>query len=110
MNTNIKNLPAGDYFMRILFSDTEVVKVIKRTAKTCTVQEVRVTDDPEWIKKREFHPGGFLGHTSNQREQTWLFKEVSGTPFVIRQTKKGWRCKYGDKFKPGAFKFYDFNF
>jgi hypothetical protein len=109
--TNIKNLPEGKYFTEYGYSQSYPWVEIKRTAKTVTLARVRVKADPEWLAKKEFSPGGFCGHCSNQHEQTWLFDEiVPEYTKVIRQTKKGW-SHMGDKFiEDRAIEFYDYNF
>lgn len=112
MNTNIKNLPAGEYFTRCSYSDKSAFLVLKRTAKSATVAQIEVDSDPEWKEKMQITAGGFGGHCDNQHEQTWLFREVSGAPVVIRQHKDGqWRCKNGQRFVADtAREFYDYNF
>lgn len=108
--TNIKGLPEGEYFTSYGYSDSHAWKVISRTEKTITLASVEVDNDPEWIAKREFHPGGFFGHTSNQNEQTWIFKAIGQARHVIRMTKKGWSYK-GEMYSEGiARHFYDYNF
>ena len=64
--------------------------------------------------KRDFHAGGFFGHTSNQRDQKWEITSIEeATPFRIRKSKYGnWKSADGSHFglarKPR--KFYDYNF
>jgi hypothetical protein len=112
--TNIKGLPVdGNYFTEQLWSDAHPWVEVKRTAKTVTVAKVEVEKDPEWIAKfqKEFIVGGFVGHSPNQGEQTWLFKKVD--PTITKKlfaTKKGW-AYHGTKFAEGkAVEFYDYNF
>ena len=109
--TNIKNLPEGKYFTQYGYSQSYPWVEIKRTAKTVTLARVEVYTDPEWAAKKEFSPGGFCGHCSNQEEQTWLFKKVNYEIIdVVRKTKLGW-SRMGDKFiEDCAFNFYDYNF
>ena len=73
--------------------------------------------DPTW--KRDFHPGGFCGHTSNQGSQRYFYKSnPDRAPITIRQSKaKGrkngkWFDKGGNEYVPDAqpYEFYDFNF
>ena len=91
MYTNIKNLPEGEYVTETVYTDRRPYKVVKKTAKTMVVAEVRVKNDPEWLAKKEFLPGGFCGHTPNQGEQTWIYEGVNEhSTKRIGKTKKGW--------------------
>ena len=89
-------------------SPCEVVKVISE--KTI---EIRYMDAEALPWKREFHPGGFFGNTSNQNDQKW---KITSNPenhvFRIRLGKNGWKDKYGNRYKLAdkPIKFYDFNF
>ena len=109
--TNIKNLPAGEYFTECMYSDRHAWVVVSRTAKTVKLAYVEVKPDPEWKAKQEFYPGGFCGHMANQSEQTWLFDQIA-TMYTrtIRLTKKGWSFK-GTRYMEGvAREFHDYNF
>ena len=108
-NTNIKNLPEGEYFTEFGYSQSYPWRVLKKTPKTITLVAVEVERDPDW--KPEFTPGGFCAHCNNQQDQTWLYKETDPTRTkVIRQTKKGWASK-GVRFgQDQADYFYDYNF
>jgi hypothetical protein len=112
MNTNIKNLPNGEYFTRFGFTDKNAYRVVKRTAKSATISRVEVDADLEWKKKMKITAGGFGGHCHNQHEQTWLFRHVDTSQVVVRQHKDGWwRCKHGERYVEGiAREFYDYNF
>lgn len=111
MQTNIKNLPEGEYFTEIGYSQQYPWKVVKRTEKTVTLVKVEVAGDPEWAAKKDFQPGGFCGHCSNQSEQTWLFAGINeGYTCVIRKTKKGWSRKGVRFVEDRAIEFYDYNF
>lgn len=107
--TNIKNLPEGNYFTEIGYSQSYPWREVSRTAKTVKLAKVNVKKDPDW--KPEFLPGGYAGHCTNQSEQTWLFDGVDeGYSKTIRMTKKGWSHR-GVKFTEGrASEFYDYNF
>jgi len=110
-NTNIKNLPAGSYWTSYGYSDAHAWIEIKRTAKTATLRPVLVTADPEWKEKMQAHVGGFFAHVGNQNEQTWIFDSIGARDVVIRETKRGWRSKHGDKFHSDrARHFHDYNF
>lgn len=107
--TNIKNLPPGNYFTEIGYSQSYPWVEIKRTAKTVTVAKVLVLPDPEW--KPEISPGGFAGHCHNQHLQTWLYGGVQkDRTRILRATRLGWSHK-GVRFVEGtAREFYDYNF
>jgi hypothetical protein len=86
----------------------EIVKVV--SDKTIEVREMSAKSLP-W--DRDFHPGGFFGHTSNQNEQKWDIKSnEEGHTFRIRKGKNGWKSAHGSKFiiAEEPRKFYDFNF
>jgi hypothetical protein len=87
----------------------EVVKII--SDKTI---EIRAMDSEALPWKRDFHPGGFFGHTSNQNEQKWNITSNENNPvFRIRLSKnKGWKNAGGSRFQLAdePRKFYDFNF
>jgi hypothetical protein len=87
----------------------EVVKII--SDKTI---EIRAMDSEALPWKRDFHPGGFFGHTSNQSEQKWNITSNENNPvFRIRLSKnKGWKNAGGSRFQLAdePRKFYDFNF
>ena len=61
-----KNMNYANQFGYSDVSPCEVVKVISE--KT---MEIRYMDTEALPWKREFHPGGFFGNTSNQNEQKW---------------------------------------
>lgn len=109
--SNIKNLPEGEYFTECGYSDLHAWKVISGTAKTVKLARVEVAADPEWKAKMEFHAGGFCGHMSNQGEQTWLFDRVNEScTITVRKTKNGW-TSMGKRFLENrATEFYDYNF
>lgn len=110
VNTNIKNLPPGEYVTELGYSQSCAWKVIKKTAKTMTIQAVRTKRDPEW--KPEMHAGGFCAHCSNQHSQTWLYDGLLGVQptRVIRKTKKGWSLRGVRYVENCARRFYDYNF
>ena len=87
----------------------EVVKII--SDKTI---EILAMDSEALPWKRDFHPGGFFGHTSNQSEQKWNITSNENNPvFRIRLSKnKGWKNAGGSRFQLAdePRKFYDFNF
>lgn len=114
--TNLKNLPDGEYMTETMYSDTVPYKVVGRTAATVTLQEVLVDRDPEW--KPNIIPGGFVGHCTNQNEQTWLYAGLGQRTLRVRLVKsrfygssKMWRSSEGHEFiANGARRKYDYNF
>lgn len=111
--TNIKNLPAlpegKTYFTEHGYSQSYPWAEIKRTPTTVTLARVKVAKDPAW--KPDIVPGGFVGHCTNQSEQTWMFAEIDlNHTTKIYKTKSGWARK-GTRFSEGrAYEFYDYNF
>lgn len=112
MYTNIKGLPEGrKYFTEVGYSDRHPWVEMKRTAKTITIARVLVEADPEWLAEKDFTPGGFFGHCSNQNEQTWLFGFVDEHDTrTIRMTRRGWAEKGVRYLEDRAVEFYDYNF
>ena len=110
MESNIKNLPEGEYYSEVGHSQLYPWMMVKKTPKTMVLAKVQVDPDPEWKEKMDYRPGGFCGHMANQGEQTWLYKGIDyGNQVRIYKTKMGW-SKNGVKFVSGAVEFYDYNF
>lgn len=109
-NTNIKNLPAGEYITEYGHSQSYAYKVIGRSAsgKTLTVAAVYVKLDPEWQENMEVYPGGFCAHIANQSEQTWLFDKIANCVQKIRVGTKKAARNWSDI--GNARHFYDYNF
>ena len=107
-DTNIKNLPEGNYFTEIGYSQQYPWIEVKRTATTVTLARVMVQKDPEW--QPEFVTGGFCAHCTNQHAQTWMFLKISDSQIKVRKTKLGWSYQ-GVKFIEGrAREFFDWNY
>lgn len=107
-NTNIKNLPDGQYVTELGYSQSYPWKVIKTTPKTMTIQRVKTAPDPDW--KPEMHVGGFAAHCSNQGRQTWLYDGLDDQVRTIRKTKMGWSLRGTQYIEDRARYFYDYNF
>ena len=93
------------------YSDVEPYEVVKVISEKTI--EIRAMDSKKLPWKRDFHPGGFFGHTSNQDEQKWDITSNENNPvFRIRLGKKGWKNAGGSRFQLAdkPIKFYDFNF
>jgi hypothetical protein len=110
--TNLKGLPEGEYMTETMYSDTVPYKVVGRTATTITLQEVEVERDPEWTPN--IIPGGFAGHCTNVREQTWLYAGLGQRKVTVRLVKFGSKKAWGYKgcmfIANGAVRKYDYNF
>lgn len=64
----------------------EIVKVISN--QTLEIREMSWTAVPGW--KADFHPGGFLGHISNLRDQKFTYaSNPNGKVTRIRLNKRG---------------------
>lgn len=95
-----------------LYTDVEPWEVVSiDTPKKLTIRKMTCVELP-W--ERDFIPGGFVGHTANDREQKWDIKsDEAGLRVSIRLHKDlTWRIRDGQRFsvcdKP--VKFYDNNF
>lgn len=98
----------GDGATVVLYTDRHAYTVIKVTAKTITIQRDKAIADPGWTP--DFTPGGFLGHTSNDRDRAYTYEaDPEGGTLVARLTKTGWRTG-GRRVLPGRHEFYDSNF
>lgn len=112
--TNVKGLPEGrTYFTELGYSQTYPWVEVHRTPRTVVVAKVSVEQDPEWLERRQFVPGGFHGHTPNQHEQTWLYGGVN-EDYRRRlhwSEKRGAWVLHGVRYVEGrAVEHYDYNF
>ena len=100
----------GDGVTYHLWSDAQACTVIKRTAKSITIQEDEAILDPNF--KPEIIPGGFAGHCVNQNEQTYTYKaNPNGMIIVARWSDKYGAFMYcGKRITNGRHQFYDYNF
>jgi hypothetical protein len=101
------------YANRICYTDVEPCEVVEvRTANKMLIREMDATLDPTW--KREFHPGGFFGHTANDRSQRWFYSSnPANRVLAIRKHKDGrWYDSHGSRYSIAdqPYKFYDHNF
>ena len=87
----------------------EVVRVVSE--KTVEIRRMNaVRSNPE--NNLGFAPGGFFGHCSRQDEQEWIITPcLEGNVFRIRLGKRGWKDKYGNRYKLSdkPVRFYDYN-
>lgn len=100
----------GDGVTYRLYSDAQACTVIKRTAKSITIQEDEATLDPNF--KPEIIAGGFVGHCVNQNEQTYTYKaNPNGRKITARWSEKYGAFMYcGKAIFNGRHQFYDYNF
>lgn len=105
-----QGLEVGDGVTYHLFSDSHACTIIKRTAKTITIQQDKAILDldfhPEWIE------GGFVGYCINQGEQTYTYeRNPNGRIITARWSDKRGGFVYMDKIiTAGRHEFYDYNF
>ena len=100
----------GDGVTVHLWSDAHAYTVIKRTAKTITIQQDEAILDPDF--KPEWIPGGFAGHCTNQDDQAYTYKRnPRGEVLTIRWSDKYNAWRYLDKsLTMGRHEYYDYNF
>ena len=106
-------MEVGDGATIRLYSDRHACTVIKRTAKTLTVQQDKATLDPNF--KPEWVEGGFAGHCTNQDQQTYTYeRDKKGSITVFHWSEKNGRWQAGSDgtitLGIGRHEFYDYNF
>jgi len=107
------NIKSKRYANMIGYTDVSPHEIVKRISdKTIEIRSMDAELDPSW--KREFHPGGFFGHTSNQNSQKWIItSNADNRVFRIRLSKNhGWRDANGQTYHlaESPRRFYDYNF
>ena len=104
------NAQPGDGVTLCFYSDAEAYTIIKRTAKTLTIQRDKATLSPDF--KPEFIPGGFCGTVVNQHEQTYTYEpDPNGSVRIARWSEKKKGFYWHDlHVTPGRHEFYDYNF
>lgn len=107
------NVNVGDGVTICLYSDKHAGTIIKRTAKTITVQRDKAILDPNF--KPEWIEGGFAGHCVNQGEQRYTYeRDENGAITTYRWSDKyGRYCGGGDQsitIINGRHEYYDYNF
>lgn len=83
----------------------EVVRVVSDKIVEVRPMHAEITKRP-----KEFHPGGFSGHYSDNYAQEYKYTSVEDAPIMrLHLSKQGWgRGRFTMSDKPR--KFYDFNF
>ena len=95
------------------YTDVHPYEVIEiRTANKMIIRPMNAELDPTW--QREFYPGGFCGHTANDRDQRWIITPNPEAPLRdIRKHKNGkWFDRFGQRYSIAdqPYKFHDHNF
>lgn len=105
-----RELEVGDGCTIHLYSDAHACTVIKRTAKSITIQQDIATLDENF--KPKFIAGGFAGHCINQNEQTYTYeRDPNGSIITARWSDKHGAFMYlGKPITVGRREFYDYNF
>jgi hypothetical protein len=104
--TNINNLPEGEYVTEHGYSQSYPYVVVKRTAKSITIAEVKVKSG-DWSP--EFVVGGFVANCTNQHEQKWEYDGINlAHQKTVRWSNRGWAK--GTIKEGKAVYFYDYNF
>lgn len=100
----------GDGVTYHLYSDSHACTIIKRTAKTITIQQDTATLSPDF--KPEFVVGGFAGHCTNQDKQNYTYeRNPKGCVITARWSEKHGAFMYlGKVVTAGRKEFYDYNF
>lgn len=98
----------------VLWTDSHGYEIvaISKSGSRITLRPLKATRDPGW--KRDFTPGGFVGHTRNDSELKYCYESAPEAP-----TKTASRCKDGS-YRTGrggrrilmgvATEYYDSNF
>ena len=110
MSKFYQGLEVGDGVTVHLYSDAEAYTIIKRTAKTITLQKDIATLDSNF--KPEVIEGGFSGHCINQDEQTYTYeRNPRGRIITARWSDRYGAFMYlGKVVTAGRHEFYDYNF
>lgn len=105
------NAQVGDGATVCYFSDAHAYTIIKRTAKTLTLQRDKATLKQSF--KPEFIVGGFCAHCTNQSEQDYDYeRDPNGGIEIARwsERKKGFYVNGCLHVIPNRREFYDYNF
>lgn len=98
-----------------LYSDryTYTIIAISSSGKQLTLQRDKVILNKDF--KPDFHVGGFVGHVSNQEDQSYTYeRDLEGEKVIARMSKSGVFYARKISTKPIALnvrrEFYDYNF
>ena len=107
-NLNPDNVTVGQGVTQCLFSDRHAFTVIKKTAKSITIQRDNATIN----FKPEFSVGGFAGHCTNNEHQEYTYeKNPQGETMTYRWSEKKQRFQNNySSLVSGRREKYDYNF
>lgn len=93
-----------------LYTDSHAYSIVKRTAKTITLQRDKATLKKNW--KPDMIPGGFSAYCTSQHSQEYDYeKDPDGVVVTCRWSEKYHNYVYkGLTIYPGRHEFYDYNF
>ena len=106
-----EDINVGDGVTVTYWTDANAYTVIKRTAKTLTLQRDKAILDKNF--KPDFIPGGFCAHCTNQNEQSYEYEKDENGEIVTAYWSEAKRGFYVDKslrLIKGRHEFYDYNF
>jgi hypothetical protein len=108
---NVNNVGVGEGITCYGYSDAHAYTIVKRTAKTITIQRDDAALD-NW--KPEIIPCGFCGHCTNQESQKYTYTRSTEYPTeILHADKQGFFHSNSDKNKfviIGRYEFHDYNF
>lgn len=96
------------------YTDCHPYEILKYNTPTkITVREMDAELDPNF--KCNTIIGGFVGHVTNSRQQSYTYisnPEYREVAVRYSKAKRGWFCKYGRRFilATTPYKYYDYNF
>ena len=108
---SVRDLKVGDGVTVHYWSDANAYTIIKRTAKSLTLQRDKATLSPDF--KPEFIPGGFCAHCTNQYEQSYTYERDPNGRIMKAYWSEKKKCFFADKslrVTPGRHEYYDYNF
>ena len=93
-----------------LYTDSHAYSIIKRAAKTITLQRDKATLKKSW--KPNMIPGGFSAYCTNQYSQEYDYeRDPDGATVTCRWSEKYHNYVYKNlTIYPGRHEFYDYNF
>lgn len=109
-NWKAPNFKVGDGVTYHLWSDSHACTIIKRTAKTLTLQQDKAIKDPNF--KPQFIIGGFSYYCLNSDEQRYSYERDPKAPIIVAH----WSNKYNafmycnKRITEGRHEYYDYNF
>lgn len=94
------------------YSDASAYTIVavSKSGKQITLQADNAILDPNF--RPDFHPGGFVGHVSNQNEQTYAYSRNLEAPLIKARLHKDGRFYVGSSRVGIGYRsaFHDYNF